>query len=190
MSQELLICNFTDSANTNYWEYNTDGLYMKTKGSAVWLYTPYIELPPATTYEYDFIVSIEANNQVYIQIERFNASKGSISNNAATNCIGGVKPSSTLLYTRYKGTIALATFGSGDSIQNTKYIRVRIGNNYNNTSGYFKIHTWSLRAINNDITSQQVKKTGQLITDHFRESYDNAAFSKNGFVDGGQFYEY
>lgn len=191
MSQELLICDFTNSSYINNYSYSSDGLLIGSRGGAFWLYTPYIELPPAASYLYDFIVSIDANNQVYIQIERFNANKGSISNNAATNCISGVKPSTTINYGRYKGSIALATFGSGDSVQDTKYIRVRIGNNYNSTSGQFKIHSWSLRAVNNDITPTDLKKSGIIHTDQFRETNNSRAFfSKNGFVDGGQFYEY
>ena len=190
MSQELLVCNFEEISNKNYYYYDKEGLHITSKGSAVWVYTPFILLPKVTYFEYDFIVSIEAQNQVYIQIERFNANKTSISNNAAINCIGGVKPSTNINYTRYKGQLNLATFGSGSSIQNTAYIKIRIGNNYNNTSGAFIIHNWSLKPVTNNINTVKILKNGQITTDLFRENQKTSSFEKKGFINSFQFYEY
>lgn len=191
MAIELLNCQFDYASNSAYYFYDSNGLHFIQKGSTTWVYSPYIELPSATTYQYDFLISAEqASNTIYLQVERFNENKESITNNAALNCIGGITPSSDLIYARYKGTLNLATFGSGSEIQNTKYIRIRICNNYGSSkTGTFILHSWSIKAINNDLKTGKFLKTGQLETESFRES-NNASISKNGFIDGENFYEY
>lgn len=186
MSQELLLTDFSKYGGGGTFTTSNEGLILT---GTVYIITPYIELPTAMSYEFDFILSIDANDQIYLQIERFDANKNTISNNAAWNCtgLGGLKPTSAITYQRYKGAANIATFNT-DTV--TKYIRLRVLNGYNSTTGTMKVHSWSLRAINNDIYTQQTFKNGQLKIDHFRESYGNATFSKNGFVDGGHLYEY
>ena len=139
-------------------------------------------------YEYDFDISVTANDQVYIQIERFNANKGTISNGAATNCVSGYKPTTDVSHVRYKGTIDIATFDS--PAQDTAFIRVRACNGYNSTSGTFIIHSWSLKAVNGDRQGISVSKNGILLADSFRENYGIASFNKSGLVEGQHIYEY
>ena len=192
MSKELLTTDWYKNSGSGTFTTSNDGLKIETT-NATWIYTrEYISLPVGNgiTYEYDFDVSVTANNQVYIQIERFNADKGTISNNAATNCIGGYKPTTDVSHVRYKGTIALATFGN-DPIQNTAFIRVRACGGYSNTSGTFIIHSWSLRTITNGTRqTASINKQGQMITDYYRENFLNASFDKDGFIEGQQLYEY
>lgn len=191
MSQELIAStDWFKSSGSGTFEKTVDGLIID--GGTTWIYTTdYIPLPIGNNiiYEYDFDISVTANNQVYIQIERFNANKGSISNNAATNCVGGYKPTTNISHARYKGTIALATFDSPAQV--TSYIRVRACTGYNGTTGTHIIHSWSLRATaNGNVKTASIQKNGQLITDHFRENTINASFGKDGFVYSNNFYEY
>lgn len=192
MSQELISSvDWFKSSGPGTLEKTINGLVISGGTGATWIYTTdYIPLPRATgmIYEYDFDVSVTANDQVYIQIERFNADKGTISNSAATNCIGGYKPTADVSHVRYKGTIALATFG--DPAQDTAFIRVRACNGYNNTTGTFIVHSWSLKAINNNRQGISVQKNGILIADSFRENYGVASFNKSGLVEGQHLYEY
>lgn len=189
MSQELI-------SSADWLKYSGDGTFTETQngivlsGSLVWIRTSFISLPRATNmiYEYDFDISVTANDQVYIQIERFNANKESIANNAATNCISGYKPTADVSNVRYKGTIDIATFDS--PAQDTAFIRVRMCGGYNNTTGTFIIHSWSLKAINNNRQGISVQKNGILIADSFRENYGVASFNKSGLVEGQHLYEY
>ncbi len=188
MSKELL--------NTNWVKYSGAGTFEKTfegliiSGTATYIRGDYIPLITGSgiTYEYEFICSIDANNQVYIQIERFDENKTSISNNAAVNCIGGVKPTTAIDHGHYKGTLSLATFGDN---QQTAFIRPRAICGYNSTSGTFKIHNWSLRAISGTTQTASIKQNGQCISDYMREAQEKkASFGKNGFINAENFYEY
>ena len=189
MSQELLAGqDWVKASGTATFTKSADGL--KLEGGLGWIYTDFISLPNSsgTTYEYDFDISVTANDQVYIQIERFNSAKGSISNNAATNCVSGYKPAADVSHVRYKGTIALATFDS--PAQNTAFIKVRICNGYNSTTGTHIIHNWSLKAVSGTRQNPSINKLGQMVTDHYREHTNVASFGKDGVIYGQEFYEY
>lgn len=74
-------------------------------------------------------------------------------------------------------------------------IRARIGCGYQSTTGTFIIHSWSLKPIVSQsgqtlISNPLVQKNGQIIGDNFRENYTNAAFYKDGLIEGQHFYEY
>ena len=191
MSQELLLTDWSKSSGTGTFEKSPNGELILS-GNLVWIYTDYIALPTGTgyTYLYDFDISITANNQVYIQVERFDANKGTISNNAATNIVSGFKPTDDISHKIYKGSIDIGTFNNGTT---TAFIRVRMCSGYNSTTGTHIIHNWSLRAVqNNNIQNVSIKKNGQMITDYFKEKINitNAAFNKNGFVESEHLYEY
>ena len=190
MNQELIqMSDWYKTSGSGTFEKTANGLVIT--GGTTWIYTTdYIPLPTGSniTYEYDFDISVTANNQVYIQIERFNVNKGTISNNAATNCVGGYKPTSDVNHVRYKGTISLATFDN--PAQTTAYIRVRACTGYSGTTGTHIIHSWSLRAISDTTKTPSIQKNGELITEHLREHYTDASFGKDGFVYGNNFYEY
>lgn len=188
MSQELLNTTWSKTSGTGTFTTTSEGLILD--GTGVWIYGDYIPLPTGTDmiYEYELICSIDANDQVYFQIERFNSNKGSISNNAAVNCIGGVKPTTAIDHGHYKGTLSLATFGDN---QQTAFIRPRACTGYNSTSGVFKIHSYSLRAISGAIQTASIKQNGQCISDYMREVQEKkASFGKNGFINAEIFYEY
>ena len=184
MSQELLLTNMTKYSGSGTMTINNNGIILT---NTIHIKSDYIELPSATFYEFDTIISCDAGNTVYLQIERFDADKNTITNDAAYIAADGLGTISTPInYKRYKKIVNIKTF-STSSI--TKYIRFRALNGYNSTTGTLIIHTWSLRAINENIVPQ-VKKNGQMCSDHFRESYKNASISKNGFIDSNNFYEY
>lgn len=151
----------------------------------------YILLPTGDniTYEYDIVCSIDAGDKVYVQLERYDINKTTISNSGAINCIAGIQPTADLSYARYKGTITFPDLSDGNP---TVYIRLRILNGNNSTTGTAIFHSISLRAItNNNIQTASAQKNGQAITDHIRElKLSNARFTKNGFIDSPQFYEY
>lgn len=188
MSQELLTTDWSKRSGSTLTK-DSNGLTISGSGTT-WIETDFIPLPTGSgiTYEYDFDISVTANDQVYIQIERYNASKGTISNNAATNCVSGYKPTVDVHHVRYKGTIGLATFDS--PAQTTAYIKVRACNGYSGTSGTHIIHSWSLRAVSGTNQNVSITKQGQALCDHFREHDNNAAFGKDGFIYGNNLYEY
>lgn len=190
MSQELL-------TNVNWIQRSGTGTYVKTSdgitlnGGLIWVVaSDFIPLPTGNNiiYEYDFDVSVTANNTIYIQIERYNINKGTISNNAATNCISAYKPTTDTSHARFKGTISLATFDN--PAQNTAFIKIRTCNGYNSTTGTYTLHSWSLKAINNDRQNISTNKNGQLLSDSLRENYNNVSFNKSGLIEGQHIYEY
>lgn len=182
MSQELLL--------TDWWKESGSGTFDKIagelvlSGGLVWIYTDYIPLPTGTgyIYKFDFDISVTANNQVYIQVERFDANKGTISNNAATSIVGGFKPTVDTNHKINKGSINIGTFNNGTT---TAFIRVRICNGYNSTTGTHIIHNWSLRAVCDDETQPSIKKSGIIVADHFKEKTGGtASITETGFVEG------
>lgn len=188
MSQELLLTDWRKDSGSGTFDKSTGELVLS--GGLVWIYTDYIALPTGNgyTYQYDFDISVTANDQVYIQIERFDINKSSISNNAATNIVGGFKPTADTNHKIYRGNIDIGTFNSGTV---TGFIRVRICNGYSSTTGTHTIHNWSLRTVNNNITNPKVQQNGIVISDYFKEkTAGNASFNKNGFIEGRQIYEY
>ncbi len=187
MSQELLLTDWTQNSGTGTFDKSSGELVLS--GGLAWIYTDYIELPTGTgiTYKYDFDISVTANNQVFIQIERFDADKNSISNNAAVNIVKGYKPTSNASHQRYVGNIDIATFNNGTT---TAYIRCRICNGYNSTTGTHIVHNWSLRAMLGTTQTPLIDKNGLMLADYFKEKYGQAGFVKTGFAEGGNFYEY
>lgn len=193
MSKELefLTKLYSVGNYTGIYFQDTDGLHLE---NAKWLasdyYTPIN--PSGHRYEYDIICSIDSGNMLNIGWERFDANKTSRSNNACRYVISA-RPTTDLKYKRYKGIIDLST----DGVNPTAFIKLRILNKWTNsdsdTTGKAIIHSISLREFGVDEIAEtaQIKKNGQLMTDYFRETpLENASFSKNGFVDGGQLYEY
>ena len=190
MSQELEYLNkLSVNSGSGSYPQDVEGLHMSTQ---IWLYHDYIPINPTNhRYEYDIICSVDAGNQFYIGWERYDSAKTPRSNNACVYVVN-VKPSSNIKYQRYKGTVNLATDGTNP----TAFIRLRILNAWSGTTSSSTkkaiIHSLSLKEFNTseNYATIQTYKNGQLKGDTFRESYNGASFSKNGFVDGGQFYEY
>lgn len=192
MSKELMIeHNELKNYNTStIYTINSDGIYLDGYGGILSNYVPIN--PSGKTYYFDIILSIDTGNQFYIGWERYDAAKTSRSNNACVYAIYA-KPTSDIKYARYKGTINLAT----DTVNPTAFIRLRILNKWSGstsgTTGKAIIHQISLREIStgDNFETANVSKTGQLRTDYFRETnIQQTKFSKNGFVDANNFYEY
>lgn len=189
MNKELLInTTWTKTSGSGSFIRNEDGFTITSVSTdATWVKSDYIPLPQSGTFEFDFICSVTANNQVYIQIERYDENKGTISNNAAANCISGYKPTQNITKQRFKGIIDISTFNSNTT---TAYIKVRMCSGYSSTEGTFIIHNYSLRNINGDKKTPSINKKGQLISDSIRENCPIPSFNKAGFVDSTDFYEY
>ena len=187
MNKELLTTDWTLTSGTATFSKTAEGL--KLEGGLGWIHTDFIPLPTGTgiTYEYDIEISLTANDQIYFQIERFDSDKGSISNNAATNCISGYKPTADVEHVRYIGTIDLATFNGGTA---TAFIKARACNGYSSTSGTLVINNWSLKAVAATRANPSITKNGQLKVEQSRENYLNASFNKNGLIEGQHLYEY
>lgn len=189
MSQELLTTGWT-APNVGTVTYSSDGITMINSTTASqWIYTDFIPLPHATgmTYETDFDISVSPNNQIYIQIERFNANKTSISNNAADTPIS-YKPTATATHVRYKSTRNIATFDS--PAQDTAFIKVRMCSGYQATTGIMVVHSYSLRAVSGTTQNVSINKQGQMLCDHAREHSSGASIGKDGFIYGNEIYEY
>lgn len=190
MSQEIeYLYPLAINSGSGTYFYNSEGLHMN---AGIWLFHTYTPISPANkTYYYDIVASIDAGNQFYIGWERFDADKTNRSNNACVYIIS-LKPSSDTIKRRFCGTVNLSTDGTNP----TAFIRLRILNAWTGTDSESTkqaiIHSLSLREVSsgNPITQQSIQKNGQFNVDYLRESYNSASFSKNGFVDGGQFYEY
>ena len=190
MSQEieyLYDLSVVSGAGTYY--QNTNGLFMTNQ---IRLSHDYIAIVPTNhKYEYDIVCSIDVGNQFYLGWERYDIDKTARSNNACVYAIS-VKPTSKIEYKRYKGVIDLST----DGVNPTAFIKLRILNAWSGTADDSTkkaiVHSLSLREFGTSESYQNIQtfKNGQLRTDYFRESYNGASFSKNGFVDGTILYEY
>ena len=145
---------------------------------------------PSHTFVYDIIYESDAGNYFYWGIERFNSDKTTGSNNAtlyqiATNNTAKSKQ-------RVQGTVNIAAAYSG--ITTTAYIRLRILNNWTNSSASnvtAKIYHMSLREVLNNDQDISVLKTGEITADQFWEGQQaKTSFDKYGAVLGNHFYEY
>lgn len=145
----------------------------------------YIEIDPnGHTYYYDFTFDCDQGNLLYIGFEKYDAVKTPTSNNSTTYFY-----SSTNLVTDYrvKGTINLATDSLGSP---TKYIKLRVLNNWNETSGTKKatIKHMSLREVTT-IQQPLVNKNGVFVSDAFLEFGSSASLQKNGISKFNQIIE-
>lgn len=164
--------------------FNTNGeAQFTTNGSSAG--TNYLEITPGV-YEYDYTISVNTGNQLYIGFERYDANKTSRSNNACTY-IYSTKPSTDVIKQRYKGTITLSTDGTNP----LKYIALRILNGWSGTTsgvtGQATIHNFSLR-LQSATVSPKITKAGQLIVDEFKE-YSDTKIYKNHIIEANQFIE-
>lgn len=135
--------------------------------------------PSGKTYYYDIIVSVSTGNQFYIGFQRYDAAKTARSNNATVYVVA-TKPTSDVVYQRYKGTVDLST----DGVNPCDTISLRVLNNWTNstsdTTGLATIHYLSLREVAGTPPTGNVKKNGQFITDEFIERDGIGSLYKNG----------
>ncbi len=146
----------------------------------------YIEIDPNATFYYDIVYSNKTEGSLlYIGFERFDANKTATGNSST---IYVVSTSAASENTRVVGTVDL----SKDSANNTtKYIRLRILNNWTNSTasnGIAEIKLLSL--LQGQASTTNIKKTGILNSDFFRENnFQNARIFKNEGIEGNQFIE-
>ena len=142
--------------------------------TVVWWASDYIPISPTgKTYYYDIEFSNESGNLFYIGFEKYDSNKASGSNEECQYLVG-----STQQHTRNRitGTINLSTANGNTAA----YTRLRILNNWSNTSGKGTIHHISLKEVTTKTTSD-IKKNGVFEGDAFIESKD-ASISHTGNV--------
>lgn len=146
---------------------------------------------PTHTFEYDFTYENDTGNYFYIGIERYDINKATGSNSC---CIYQVATNNTAHgKTRVRGTVNLNQAISSSNTNKTAYIRLRILNNWTNSSASnatAKIYHLSLREITDTTNKISITKTGLLKSDTFWEGFNPASFNKLNVVEGGIFYEY
>ena len=185
---ELLAVPLTTSYGnrTNiYTNYNTNGEITLTGSSSIG--SDYIKInPTGKTYYYDFELSIDANNQIYLGFERFDAAKTSRSNSACMYAVA-VKPSTAVSHVHYHGTINIGT--AFDSNTPVDTIAVRILNDWSGAAGRsMTVHKMSLREVST-LQNTKINKQGQTITTELIEMNDKFRVQKNGIIEANEFIE-
>ena len=172
------------SLSNPYTLYSNGEIYFNTK---IGIGSDYIPISPSGhTYYYDFDISVNAGNQLYIGFERYDADKTSRSNNACVY-IWATKPTTDVSHRHFFGTVNLAT----DGVNPCAFIALRILNGWSGTNsdvtGIATIHRMSLREVST-IQSPKIYSNGILLTDEFKE-YQNPKFYKNGIIEATEFIE-
>lgn len=146
----------------------------------------YIEIDPNATFYYDIVYSNKtAGNLFYIGFERFDANKTATSNSSTVYVVSNSTAADNV---RVVGTVDL----SKDSANHTtKYIRLRILNNWTNSTasnGILEIKLLSL--LQGQASKTDIQKTGILESGFFRENnFQDARIFKNEGIEGNQFIE-
>lgn len=189
MSTELL--QSLGSVVTNGTSCVLENGYLKFTGS-VWpaATEQYIPIQDYThTFEYDITFESEAGNYFYIGIERYASDKTTGSNSSCIYQIstGNVEKTKQ----RVKGTVNLNQDTSTGN--KTAYIRLRILNNWTNSSGTnvtAKLYNISLREITETSNKININQQGVLQTDTFWENMQKTSIDKSNIVECENFYEY
>ena len=186
--RELLAVPLTTSYGnrTNiYTNYDANGEITLTGSSSIG--SNYIKInPTGSTYYYDFEVSIDANNQVYIGFERFDAAKTSRSNSACVYAIAP-KPSTTLSHAHYHGTVNIGAAFDANTPVDT--IAVRILNDWSSANGRpMTVHKMSLREVST-LQNTKINKQGKVITTELIEMNDKFRVHKNGIIETNEIIE-
>ena len=173
---------------------NVNGAWSKYSSDGEWYFdatnsstgSPYITISPSgKTYYYDITVSKDAGNQIYIGFERYDADKTPRSNAACVYVISD--KSSAFDHRRFFGTVNLST----DGVNPAAFIKLRVLNGWNSTSGAMTIHNMSLREVDTatGVETAHIIKTGVASSDEIREYDGNARFTKNGFIEAEELIE-
>ena len=142
--------------------------------------------PTGSTYYYDFDISMNSGNRIYLQISRYDENFTSRSNNASVN-IRYINASADINHQHLYGTIDLSTDGENPC----KYIRFRAFCGYTGSTAenpYLIIHSMSLREVKT-LQSQKILKNGDFIVDTIDEQNGNIQFFKSGMTKAAEFIE-
>ena len=189
MSTELEHLDVRHNSGTNAYYIDSDGVHMP---AYEWLNHDFVPINPSSmTFQYDIVCSIAKGNQFYIGWERYDENKTARSNNATVYVVA-TKPTADITKQRYQGTVNLST----DGVNPAAFCRLRILNAWTGTDStstkLATIHSLSLRVVTaGEVPTREIKANGQIIGDHFRESFNGlASINQNGFIDGTDLYEY
>ena len=141
----------------------------------------YIEVSPGNFY-YDIIYSNTSGNKLYIGWEVYDANKTSTSNNSTFYLVNTTGAAQSV---RIKGVRSITQDSGGRAV---KYIRVRILNSWENTSGTSSISFISLRNVPTSTQTLSVTKTAIAKSDSFVNE-EGAHVYKNGLMASTTFYE-
>ena len=189
MSKELL--QGLGSIKTNGTSVKLENNYLLITGCE-WpsVIESYIPIQDYThVFEYDIIYESDAGNYFYIGIERYAIDKTTGGN---SSCIYQINTSNVAkTKQRVRGTVDLNQYTS--SGKKTAYIRLRILNQWNGSSGTnvtAKIYRLSLREITETDNKISINQNGQLYTDTLWEENNITSFNKLNVIETNNFYEY
>ena len=141
----------------------------------------YVEIPAGDFY-YDIVYSNTAGNKLYIGWEVFDANKTSTSNSSTFYLVNTTGAAQSV---RVKGVRSITQDSGG---RTAKYIRIRILNSWENTSGSSSISFISLRNKSTTTRTLSVDKKTVAKSDTFVEESGAHAY-KNGIMGSTSFYE-
>jgi hypothetical protein len=142
----------------------------------------YIEINPGTYY-YDIVYSNMAGNKLYVGWEQYDSAKTSTSNNSTFYVINTTGAATNV---RVKGERAI-TNDSGS--RPVKYVKLRVLNSWESTSGSSSISFLSLRTKDATTRTLSVRKTGVVESNSYKNDNEQAHAYKNGFTSSNRFYE-
>ena len=142
--------------------------------------------PTGSTYYYDFDISLNAGNYIFLQISRYDKDFTSRTNDATISVYAG-KFGQDFNHKHIQGIIDLSTDGENPC----KYIKFRVFCGYSGYEGdnpYLIIHSMSLREVKT-LQSQKILKNGDFIVDTIDEQNGNIQFFKSGMTKAAEFIE-
>ena len=175
------------SSTTTPWTgYNENGeIYMTGTCSLGTRKTIQIN-PNGNSFYYDFTISANVGNYIFLQFSRYDADYTQRSNDATISVYAG-KLTTPISHKRIQGIVDLST----DGINPCKYIRFRALCGYSGYEGdnpYLIIHSMSLREVKTTQT-QRILKNGIFQTDTITEDIGNIQFKKLGMTYANEFIE-
>lgn len=142
----------------------------------------YIEISPGTYY-YDIVYSNMAGNKLYVGWEQYDSAKTSTSNNSTFYVINTTGAAESV---RVKGERSI-TQDSGS--RPVKYVKLRVLNSWESTSGKSSISFLSLRSKESTTQTLSITKTGIALSNSYKNDNEQAHVYKNGFTSSNRFYE-
>lgn len=144
-----------------------------------------IEIDSTATFYYDIVYSNEAGSLLYIGFEKYDEQSTPTSNNS---CVYILSSSNEAVNKHIHGTVNLSKDVLGS---NTKYIKLRILNSWNdntNTRNISKISSIILREVHGSFVAPEISSSGAITTDTFFE-FNDAKIYKTSLIEANNFYE-
>lgn len=144
-----------------------------------------IEIDSTATFYFDIIFSNEAGSLLYIGFEKYDEQSTPTSNDSCTYIYSS---SNEAVDKHIHGAVNLSKDALGS---NTKYIKLRILNSWNdntNTTSVSKISSIILREVHGSFVTPKISPSGDITADTFFE-YKDAKIYKTSLIEADTFYE-